>query len=65
MHWPLPLHNQLFRLSKPSTIGAAFEYEGKSLSREDDGTLSPNKECLSLMQGSLLSILVFQIEFAW
>ena len=59
MLWFLLRLNHLFRLSKPSRIGAAFEHKGKSLSREDDPTLSPDKECLPLMQGSLLPILIF------
>lgn len=65
MLWLLLLLNHLFRLPKPSSIGATFEHKGESFSGENDLTLSPDKECLSLMQGSLIPILVFQVELAW
>jgi hypothetical protein len=57
--------NHLLRLSKPSSIGTTLEYKRKSLCREYDRTMSPDKECLSLMQGGLFAILVLHVEFAW
>jgi hypothetical protein len=50
--------DHLLGLSKPSSIGTAFEHKRESLSREYDRALSLNKECLSLMQGNLLAILI-------
>jgi hypothetical protein len=46
------------------SVRAALENKGKSLSGENDAAISPNKECLTLVQGDFHAILIFQVKLA-